>query len=81
VFIGSVLLVGSTWAVGQEAPTEPCTGKYKGKTLTAEELTTVLADHKAWAEDVRNGEVELDAPDERRANLCEANLAGANLSE
>src|SRR5712692_7687452 len=81
VFIGSVLLVGSTWAVGQEAPKEHCEGKYKDKRLTAEELTTVLADHKAWLEDVRHGKVKQDAPDERRANLCEADLDGANLQE
>ena len=81
VFIGSVLLVGSTGAVGQEAPKEHCEGKYKDKTLTAEELTTVLADHKAWLEDAIQKRVKPNAPDERRANLCEAHLGGANLQK
>jgi hypothetical protein len=74
VFIGAVLLVGSTWAVGQEAPTEPCDGKHDGRILTPEELSTVLAKHKAWLEDLRHQKVERDAPDERRANLCGAFL-------
>jgi len=74
-----VLCHGTMEAYGKEFTLPPCEGKYKGKGLSAEELTTVLADHKAWLEDVNAMKVQADTPDARRANLCEARLYEANL--
>ena len=47
--------------------------------LGVKELTKVLADHKAWAEELFEEKIKLDTPDERRANLCEAVLISASL--
>jgi hypothetical protein len=50
-----------------------CDGPYKGLTLTPEQLATVLRNHQAWlASDSKQD-------DERRANLCQANLQEADL--
>jgi uncharacterized protein YjbI with pentapeptide repeats len=74
VVVGSTILVlGQAGAAGQ------CQGQYKGKTLTAEELTKVLANHRVWLEERAHGKVKPDAADDQRVNLCGADLRGANL--
>ncbi len=73
-----VLCHGALEAHGEEPPLPPCEGKYKDKKLSAEELTKVLANHNAWIQDVYAVKVKDGAPDERRANLCEALFNQAN---
>jgi pentapeptide repeat protein len=51
-----------------------CHGPYSERTLTPEELATVLRNHQTWLESDRNRD------DERRATLCLVNLQGADLS-
>jgi hypothetical protein len=51
----------------------PCGGPYANRTPTSEELPAVLSDHQAWLDAGRKPE------DERRANLCQADLRGADL--
>ena len=58
---------------GEKGPELQCEGLYKGRTLTPEELMTVLYNHQAWVE--AGGERN----DMWRANLCHADLRGANL--
>ena len=53
---------------------EECDGPFKGKKPTHDQLAEVLANHQAWVTD------DFPDGDERRANLCEANLRGAALS-
>jgi Pentapeptide repeats (8 copies) len=52
-----------------------CDGPYKGLTLAPEELATVLRNHQAWLESDRKRD------DERKANLCQANLQEADLHD
>jgi Pentapeptide repeats (8 copies) len=77
VFI-PVLLVGclvAALAVAEEREISltSCEGPYKGRTLTSEELATVLRNHPLWLKPGR------EQDDKRRANLCQADLNGANL--
>jgi uncharacterized protein YjbI with pentapeptide repeats len=51
-----------------------CTGNYKGKKPSNEEILHVLKAHSKWLKNPK-------APDEYRANFCEADLEGANLNE
>jgi hypothetical protein len=76
--LSMVLLVGylvmSVAVAGeQEGIMRPCEGPYKGRRPTREEFETLLRNHQAWLE-ARGG-----PNDERRANLCQANLAGTSL--
>jgi hypothetical protein len=69
----AVVIVGCFVAVVVVAGEQECDGPYKGRTLTPEELATVLRNHRAWME-------AGGAPDDtRRAHLCQANLLGGNL--
>jgi Pentapeptide repeats (8 copies) len=70
-----VLLVGCLdMAVASHMEGEPaCEGPYKDRRPTPEELATVLRNHQAW----RTSDGKPD--DERRANLCRADLQGADL--
>jgi hypothetical protein len=68
-----VLLVGCLNMIVAMAGEPACDGPYKGRTLTPEELATVLDNHQAWAESDRKPD------DERRANLCGADLGEAHL--
>ena len=52
-----------------------CTGNYKGgKKPSNEEILQILKDHSKWLENSK-------APDEYRANFCEADLGRAVLNE
>lgn len=73
LFISGLLLPFSVAQENEQNNKPFCNGKYKGKKPTTEELKKVLADHRKWIE---AGKKESD---ERRANLCGANLEGANL--
>jgi uncharacterized protein YjbI with pentapeptide repeats len=63
-----VLLVGCLDLAIAMAGEPACDGPYKGRTLTPEELATVLRDHQAW---LKSGSMRQD---ERKANLCHADL-------
>jgi hypothetical protein len=63
--LGLLLLVASP-ARSQDA----CSGPYKGRSVTPEELADVLAAHQKWLEKEADG---------RQANLCGAILHGATL--
>ena len=52
-----------------------CVGPFKEKKPTDEQLAEVLAVHKSWLEDY------FPDGDERRGDLCWANLRGAFLGE
>jgi Pentapeptide repeats (8 copies) len=69
-----VLLVGCLDTTVAIAGEQACNGPYKGRTLTPEELAPVLHNHQAWLASDRTQD------DERRANLCQATLQGADLS-
>jgi uncharacterized protein YjbI with pentapeptide repeats len=66
--LGGCLVVAVAMA-GEQA----CDGPYKDRTLSPEELMTVLRNHQAWR---ASGERPNDS---RRANLCRAILDGADL--
>src|SRR5262245_14436024 len=68
-----VLLVGCLGMAVAMAGEPACDGPYQGRTLTPEELATVLHNHEAW---IRSGR---KPDDERKANLCQASLFNANL--
>jgi hypothetical protein len=75
-----VLLVGclvtSVAIAGEQGGTvASCEGPYVKRMPTPEELTMVLDNHRGWVE---SGE---KPDDQRRANLCQANLAEASLVE
>jgi Pentapeptide repeats (8 copies) len=70
-----VLLVGCLDSAVAIAGEVACDGPYKGRKLTPEELATVLRNHWAWLESYRKPD------DERKANLCQADLRDANLQE
>lgn len=71
-FIVVVLVGYFAMAVGT-AEEVRCNGPFKGLTLTSEEIETVLRHHQAWLASDRQQD------DERRANLCQANLQEADL--
>jgi hypothetical protein len=79
--VGMVLFLGASGTKGQEVPPQPCQGKYKGKLLSSDELTTVLTNHAAWVQDLTSGKVRQDTPDKRRANLCGATVHDAQFQE
>jgi hypothetical protein len=68
-----VLLVGCLDIAVAMAGEEACDGPYKGRRLTPEELATVLRNHEAW---LKSAKIPND---ERRANLCQADLFEANF--
>ena len=68
-----VLLVGGLDMAVAIAGEPACEGPYKGRKPTPEELATVLRNHRAWLESDRKSD------DERKANLCRADLEGAPL--
>ena len=68
-----VLLVGGLHMAVAMAGEPACDGPYKGRTLTLEELTTVVRNHEAWLGSDRKPD------DQRKTNLCQANLEGADL--
>jgi hypothetical protein len=70
-----ILVVGCFVAIVAVAGELECEGPHKGRTLTSETLATVLRNHQVWLK--AGGEPN----DERRANLCQADLHGANLQE
>ena len=76
--MGSVLVGALVFRVpqarGEDAPLPPCTGKHQGQTLSPDDVKKVLDNHREWAIDAELGMVNPDAPDERLANLCGANL-------
>ena len=69
------LLVGCLVATVAVAGEQECDGPYKGRTLTPEELVAVVNNHQAWR--ASGGKPD----DERKANLCQADLRGANLQK
>jgi hypothetical protein len=69
----AVVLVGCFVTAVAVAGELGCDGSYKGRTLSPEELATVLHNHQAWLASDRKWD------DERRANLCQANLFRAKL--
>jgi hypothetical protein len=76
-----VLLAVTTWAREPDACPHPA-----GWRPTEEELQRILSLHNQWAEEqsgllVRGVLLEAGAPDPRRANLCNVNLAGFNLNK
>lgn len=71
VFVG-LWLVAPAHA-GEITTKEPCTGKFRdGGRPTASQLSRIIKDHSVWIE---NGTED----DERRANLCGADLRQAKL--
>jgi Pentapeptide repeats (8 copies) len=68
-----VLLAGCFVTAVAVAGERRCEGPYKGLRLTPEELATVLRNHQAWLKSKR------EPTDERRANLCQADLQKARL--
>jgi hypothetical protein len=69
----AVVLVGCFVTAVAVAGELGCEGPYRDRRPTAEELATVLRNHQAWRE---AGERPND---ERKANLCQADLRRANL--
>src|SRR5262245_55697842 len=69
------LLVGCLVAAAAVPGAQECEGPYKDRALTPEELATVLRNHQEWLK--ARGEPN----DERRANLCRADLNSANLQK
>jgi uncharacterized protein YjbI with pentapeptide repeats len=68
-----VLLAGCFVTAVAVAGERRCEGPYKGLRLTPGELATVLRNHQAWLKSKR------EPTDERRANLCQADLQKARL--
>ena len=66
----SLMVVCLTTTMGAFAEKE-CDGPFKGKKPTEEQLTEVLLNHQAWID------AGLPDSDERRANLCKADLSEA----
>ena len=67
---------------GREAALAKCSGTFKGKRISAQELKQVLEHHHQWLRDyslqlMRSREAKQDP---RRANLCGAILRSLNLS-
>lgn len=66
-----------------------CDGKYKGIRPTEEELKKILEDHEKWVKTVYEPAKEANplvlphevVPQDGRANLCEADLKGADLGK
>lgn len=59
-----------------------CDGPYKGKKLNAKQLENILSQHALWVQVEKERNPKLQKPnydDTRRANLCGADLKGANL--
>ena len=73
VLIGCLSMAVAVFGEQKSIEDRPCMGPYKDRTLTPEELATVLRNHQAWLES------GMKSDDERRANLCQADLSGANL--
>jgi pentapeptide repeat protein len=70
------------WQYNKRAhPLPPCEGRFKGRRLTPKVIAAVLADHAAWQTEVSDQKMKLEATDNRRANLCGADLSDANLQE
>ncbi len=69
----AVVLVGCFVMAIAVAGELECEGPYRGRTLTPEELATVLRNHQAWLASGR------ERDDKRRANLCQANLQKVRL--
>jgi pentapeptide repeat protein len=73
VVLVGYLTVAVAVAGEQERAVPPCGGPYANRTPTSEELAAVLGNHQAWLGSGR------EPGDERRANLCQANLQGVGL--
>jgi len=69
----AVVLVGCFVTVIAVAGEQECDGPYKGRMPTSKELATVLRNHQEW---LGTG---AKPNDERRANLCQADLRWADL--
>lgn len=69
----AVVLVGCFAAAVAVAGELECKGLHKGRMPTPEELATILRNHQAWLASDRKQD------DERRANLCQADLQEARL--
>jgi uncharacterized protein YjbI with pentapeptide repeats len=60
-----------------------CEGPYKGQQVTSEQLKEIFSQHALWLHDTKKQEKYGGRPDyknERRANLCGAQLQGIDLA-
>ncbi|MBW8058155.1 MAG: pentapeptide repeat-containing protein [candidate division NC10 bacterium] len=70
--VGLLLIAAAPPVHEQETKPSTCEGKYKGgKRVTPKELSRILEDHSKWRETLQKKG--------RKANLCGADLSGANL--
>jgi hypothetical protein len=79
LLVVGVLLLSQVAAQRQVMGQEHCTGKYKGLAPSPAELKEILARHAEWVRDGGTDNPKM-ANDPRRVNLCEANLASADLT-
>jgi len=72
--VWTFLAFGLVPAYGQDTKEPKCTGKYKGGEIpTKEDLAKILQAHEEW--------VDSRGAKGKKADLCEANLRGANLEK